>query len=122
LILVDTAVWADHFGKSDDHLVLLLDQGLVTIHPFVIAELALGNLRNWKDTVAMLESLPQASLADQAELLAFIQIEQLQGSGIGLVDTHLLASCRLDLGTRLWTRDKRLRASAEKLGVAWNDA
>ncbi|MEO6944797.1 MAG: hypothetical protein ABI053_08815 [Lacisediminihabitans sp.] len=40
-----------------------------------------------------------------------------------LVDTsvwidHLLASVLLTAGASLWTRDKRLRAAAESLGVA----
>lgn len=118
MILVDTSIWADHFGKAEVRLVRLLDQGLVAIHPFIIAELALGNLCDWSGTVAMLEALPRVATASEAELIAFIDAEALQGSGIGLVDAHLLASCRLNPGLGLWTRDKRLAARAGAMGVA----
>ena len=39
------------------------------------------------------------------------------GVGIGYVDAHLLASARLG-GAMLWTRDKRLHATAAELGLA----
>ena len=54
-----------------------------------------------------------------AELLAFIEQEQLFDSGCGAVDIHLLASARLLPGARLWTLDKPLHALARRLGVAW---
>jgi predicted nucleic acid-binding protein len=40
------------------------------------------------------------------------------GQGIGYVDAHLLAAARLSPDTKLWSRDKRLAAAAERLGVA----
>ena len=40
------------------------------------------------------------------------------GEGIGYVDACLLAATALGDGLRLWTRDKRLRAVAERLGLA----
>ena len=39
-------------------------------------------------------------------------------SGIGYVDTHLLAAARLTAGTTLWTHDKRLHAVADRLALA----
>jgi len=44
VILVDTYVWIDHLGARDDKLVALLNAGMVLGHPFVIGELAVGNL------------------------------------------------------------------------------
>jgi predicted nucleic acid-binding protein len=38
--------------------------------------------------------------------------------GIGYVDAHLLAAARLMPDVRLWTFDKKLAASAVRLGVA----
>lgn len=38
--------------------------------------------------------------------------------GIGYVDAHLLAAVRLTHGSGLWTRDRRLGAVAQRLGVA----
>jgi predicted nucleic acid-binding protein len=44
MILVDTSVWIGHLRGSDETLARLLDSGEVLAHPFVIGELALGNL------------------------------------------------------------------------------
>jgi predicted nucleic acid-binding protein len=117
VILVDTSVWADHFRARDERLVALLGQGLVAGHPFVTGELALGNLRHAPETIAMLRALPQASVATEEELLILIQSEKFAGIGIGLVDAHLLAACRLGPGTSLWSRDKRLAARAALMGL-----
>lgn len=57
-------------------------------------------------------------VATPAHLTMLIEAEKLYGTGIGYIDAHLLASVRLTPGTQLWTRDKRLRAHAERLGVA----
>jgi hypothetical protein len=45
VILVDTSVWVDHLRAGDKVLGALLETGMVLMHPFVIGELALGNLR-----------------------------------------------------------------------------
>jgi predicted nucleic acid-binding protein len=118
MILVDTSIWADHFGRRDADLALLLDGEEALGHAFVTAEIALGNLPDPGGILAMLESLPQAAVATQAELMSLIESAKLAGSGIGFVDAHLLAGCRLS-AAMLWTRDKRLRAMAEALGLAW---
>ena len=44
MILVDTSVWVDHLRFGDEALAGLLETGRVLVHPFVIGELALGNL------------------------------------------------------------------------------
>ena len=118
MILVDTAVWADHFGRSDEVLAGLLEREQVLGHAFVTAEMALGNLADPLATIAMLNALPQAYVATHAELMTLIEHASLSGSGIGFVDTHLLAAASLS-GALLWTRDKRLRAQAERLELAW---
>ena len=46
MILVDTSVWIDHLRAGEDRLVTLLDSTQVLCHPFVVGELACGNLRN----------------------------------------------------------------------------
>jgi predicted nucleic acid-binding protein len=45
MILVDTSVWVDHLRKGDRNLAALLTASNVLMHPFVIGELACGNLR-----------------------------------------------------------------------------
>ena len=58
-------------------------------------------------------------IVSHAELLAFVEWQQLFGVGIGLMDAHLLASARASPETLLWTRDKRLHTQAVRLEVAF---
>lgn len=118
MVLVDTSVWADHFRSAEPHLSALLGAGRVRMHPFVVGELALGNLRDWRTTVSMLRTLHALAIVGQDELLAFVEENALAGSGIGFVDANLLAAARA-AATLLWTRDKRLHAKAAELGLAW---
>ena len=118
MILVDTSVWVDHLRARERTLVHLLETGQVLTHPFVIGELALGNLRQRGAILGSLRVLPQAILAAEHEVLDFIERHRLFGIGIGYVDAHLLAAARLTPATTLWTRDKRLRAAASKLSLA----
>ena len=118
MILVDSSVWIDHFRHGESALVGLLDTGQVLAHPFVIGELALGNLRQRAQVLALLGDLPQALVATEAEMLHFIGQHSLFGMGIGYVDAHLLAGARLTPDTSIWTRDRRLRAAAETLSLA----
>ena len=118
MILVDTSVWVDHLRAGDHTLVRLLESKQVLIHPFVIGELALGNIRQRANLLAELQNLPQARLASDQEVLRFIELHELFGMGIGYVDAHLLASVRLTAGASLWTRDKRLLDIAGHLGTA----
>jgi predicted nucleic acid-binding protein len=118
VILVDSSVWVDHLRDGDETLARLLDDGRVIAHPFVVGELALGNLRQRELILTALQDLPQAVVASDIEALRFINQQALYGLGIGYVDAHLLASARLTAGGSLWTRDKRLQAVADRLGVA----
>jgi predicted nucleic acid-binding protein len=118
VILVDTSVWIDHLRSGDAVLAGLLDDSQVLSHPFVIGELALGNLRQRESILADLLRLPQASSASDVEVMHLIQREVLFGIGIGYLDAHLLAATRLTPGASLWTRDRRLSAAAERLSLA----
>lgn len=118
MILVDTSVWIDHLRSGDTVLVALLERGQVLAHPFVVGELALGSLRQREVVLEALLDLPQVKVATDAEVRHFISSQALSGLGIGYVDVHLMAAVQLTPGTSLWTRDKRLHAAAEKLGVA----
>ena len=117
MILVDTSVWVDHFRARDDQLIDLLERTAVVMHPFVVGELACGNLANRNSTVELLQQLPAATLAEHGEVLGFIAQRKLFGKGVGYVDAHLLASVAIG-GDELWTRDRRLRTLALKLGCA----
>lgn len=87
------------------------------MHPWVIGELACGNLRHRTQILNLLQGLPGATVAKDVEALALIEREQLMGRGIGYVEAHLLASARLSR-CWLWTHDRRLAARADDLGVA----
>ncbi len=115
MILADTSVWIDHLRKGDAVLDGLLNNGQVLTHPFVIGELALGVLRQRKIVMNALQNLPQATIATNDEVLGMIDSWGLHGDGIGYVDAHLLAAVGLTPGTVLWTHDKRLRTTAERL-------
>jgi predicted nucleic acid-binding protein len=118
VILADTSVWVDHLRVGDTALAGLLDAGMVLAHPFVIGELALGNLRQREIVLKALADLPHASVATDAEVLHFIERYALSGRGIGYIDAHLLASVKLTAGAELLTHDKRLRGLAVQLGLA----
>lgn len=118
MILVDTSVWIDHLRASDQALAGLLDHGAVLAHPFVIGELALGNLRQREIVLNALSDLPHANLATDMEVLNFIHRRRLFGRGIGYIDAHLLAAVQLTAGTELWTKDQRLHGVAVYLGLA----
>jgi predicted nucleic acid-binding protein len=117
VILVDTSVWIDHLRNSDSTLVNLLNTGRVLAHPFVMGELALGNLRQREVILDVFNNMPRAKIATDEEVLAFINQSKLYGLGVGYIDAHLLTSVRLTPGTLLWTRDKRLCAAASQLGL-----
>lgn len=95
----------------------LLDESLVVSHPFVIGELACGNLRNRREILGLLATLPAAPMAEQAEVLRLLDTERLYGCGLGWIDVHLLASARL-MACSLWSLDKPLVLAAESLRVA----
>ena len=118
MILVDSSVWVDHLRADNQTLVRLLENGQVLAHPFVIGELALGNIRQRSDLLADLQGLPKAGVASVQEIVRFIEPHELFGLGIGYVDVHLLAAVRLTFGASLWTRDKRLHEVSSHLGIA----
>ena len=121
MILVDTSVWVDHFRSLDPVLVNALEGGLVLVHPFVLGELACGNLRRRGETLELLQNLPGVPTATDAEALEFIERRSLMGRGIGYIDVHLLAAVALADAGRLWTRDLRLAAVAAELNLSFTE-
>jgi len=118
VILVDTSVWIDHLRTGVEDLANLLNRGLVFSHPFVIGELACGNLHDRANILGLLGDLPQVPVATDPEVLFFIERHELMGRGIGYIDAHLLAATSLDGTARLWTRDRRLQDMADSMGLA----
>jgi hypothetical protein len=120
LILADTSIWIDHLRSGNEQLRSYLNDGSIAIHPFIIAELALGSLQKRIETLALLDLLPQVRVAQIDEVRFAIEARSLYSRGIGLIDAHLIASIFLNPPTLLWTRDKQLRRVAEDLGIHAN--
>jgi predicted nucleic acid-binding protein len=118
VILVDTSIWIDHLHRTEPALVDALTRAAVLQHPMVIGELSLGTLRDRSTMLAMIANLPAAPVASHGEVARFVEAQELYGQGLSLVDVHLLASVTLAPGATLWTRDKRLKRVAERLGRA----
>ncbi len=117
MILADTSVWIDRFRSGNQELHKQLKRGQITIHPCIIAELALGTLKARSRTLALLDLLPQVRVAQLNEIRTLVEARRLYGLGIGLTDTHLIASVLINPPTLLWTRDKQLRKAAESLSI-----
>jgi predicted nucleic acid-binding protein len=117
MVLVDTSVWIGHFRVASLPLVRLLKETKVVVHPFVIGELACGQLARRHEVLALLGKLPRLAPVSDTEALAFIEGNHLAETGIGWVDVHLLASARLACAS-VRTADKALARVARRLGLA----
>jgi predicted nucleic acid-binding protein len=117
MVLADTSVWVEHLRRGEPRLASLLRAGEVLCHPFVVGELACGNLRRRDEVLGLLGALPGVGKADDDEVLAFIKRHRLHGKGLGWVDAHLLAASAL-ARQPLWTLDVRLARAAAGLGLA----
>ena len=94
----------------------LLLEGAVAIHPFVVGELACGNLKNRAALLESLQALPRVVVASDDEVLELVERRKLWGQGIGWVDAHLLASTLVS-GCDLCTNDERLKRAAGLVGA-----
>lgn len=118
MILPDTSIWIDQLRAGDPELIAQLEIGTIVIHPWVIGEIALGNLAHRSRTLQALKELPAAPIVAIAEVFDIIEERSLHGLGIGYVDVQILASALAVPGTMLWTRDQRLHSAATRLGMA----
>lgn len=122
MILVDTSVWIDHLHRVEPALVEALYADEVGSHPLVVEELALGGIGERAAVLTLLSRLRPFPVADHDEVLALVDGHRLWGRGLGAVDAHLLASALLRAGSRLWTRDRRMREAGRLLGIALVEA
>jgi len=118
MVLVDTSIWVTHLRQGSRQLEKLLMDAEVMCHPFIIGELACGNLKNRNEIISLLQSLTLAPTIKFQEFLFFIDRNHLIGKGIGFVDVNLLASAQL-AGVPLWTADKRLKSAADQLELTF---
>lgn len=117
MILADTGVWIDHLRKRDIRMQQLLEDEQIVMHPFIVAELALGSLHDRRRTLSQLESLWEVKVARISEVRRVIEAHKLYSKGIGFVDIHLLASCLITPQVSLWTRDTALNRAAKSLSI-----
>jgi len=115
-VFVDTSVWIDHLRRGEPLLQDFLSAGQVATHPFIIGELACGNLSNRVELLALLSALPLVTVATNEEVMHLIDQHNLNGKGMGWIDMNLLASALIS-HIPLWTRDRRLAAAAKTLGI-----
>ena len=118
MILADTSIWIDHLRGGDAVMTEQLERGSIAMHPFVLGEIALGSLKSRAELLQLLEALPGTLIAADAEVMHMLDERALFGRGLGWVDVHLLAATLLTPGLRLWTRDRRLHAVADEIGLA----
>ena len=114
VILADTSIWIDHFRNNNEKLAHTLLAEQVTCHPFIIAEIALGSLRNRSVVLGLLDDLPSLPVVLPGEVRVMIETRRLFSRGIGYVDASLLASClvvpgRHTLDTRPESGGNRVR-------------
>jgi len=118
MVFVDTSVWISHLRTGNPALAFLLEKEEVAIHPFIVGELACGNLKNRSQILELLQSLPETMEISHEEAMEFIRSRQLMGKGLGYIDIHLLASAVLT-GIPLWTLDKKLKAISIRLQIVY---
>lgn len=116
MTLIDTSIWVNHFRERDAKLVQLLIDGEAGVHPFVVGELACGNLKNRDATLDNLIRLPHARVASETEVRLLLDASRLWGNGLGWVDVHLLAAAKLS-GWALFTADRALRRAGSAIGA-----
>jgi predicted nucleic acid-binding protein len=114
--LVDTSVWIEHFKKKNSKLTLLLLDGKVATHEFILGELSLGHFET-KDRPIIFERLSflnKIATSSHEEVIQFSRQHKLAGKGIGWIDCHLLHSS-IKHSVPLVTLDRKLEALYKKL-------
>lgn len=76
MILVDTSIRFDHLRSGNASLAGLLHNNADLAHPWVTGELAMGNLRQRGEVLALLSGLPQATVAEDREVLDLTQLRR----------------------------------------------
>jgi hypothetical protein len=105
--------------ESDKNLIRLLEQRLVACHPFIIGELACGDIKNRHEIISLLNDLPSTDILDHDDIMEFIEYRTIMNKGIGYVDVHLLASALVS-ETALWRFDKALRNISKQLSIQYD--
>lgn len=116
MILADTSVWVNHLRRGDRNLVGMLQAESVGLHPFILGEIAAGNLRNRERVLAYFASLPELPVAYESEVHHLLESRRLWGSGLGWIDLHILTAAKLS-GWHLYTADRAMNQAAARLEI-----
>ena len=116
-VLVDTCVWIDHFVRSTGSIAERLASISIVMHEFIQGELVLGAIPRNHPAADYIDAMPRLATVPHPMMMEFIRFHRLEGSGIGWIDAHLLASAKLATA-EIWTTDRALRKAAQRCGVA----
>jgi predicted nucleic acid-binding protein len=114
VILADTSDWIEMLEGRHAALAEQLLQEQVLLHPWVLGELALGNLADRAANLGQLSLLSAAPVVEEKRVMALIERHRLHGSGLGWVDCQLLASAKA-MRANLWTQDRALKRAWERV-------
>ena len=104
-------------GAYKPELGTLIANDQLCIHPFLIAELALGSLPDRRKILVYLDQLISIRPVRLEDVRHMIEDRGLASKGIGLTDAHLIGSCLTTPGTQRWTLDGKLGKVAESLSI-----
>jgi hypothetical protein len=120
MVLIDTSVWIRFLMGREPfvgELKRLLAAGEATAHGLVHGELLMGDFGSGrKKLLGDYDKLFQAAIVPHRDVIAFVEMRNLSGRGIGWIDVHLLASALVGR-LSLWTADSRLSVVADELGI-----
>jgi predicted nucleic acid-binding protein len=119
MVLVDTSVWIRSFAGREPfarELDRLLSTDQVAGHELVHGELLIGDRGGRTKFLSSYRRIFQAAIIPHKDVVAFVEVRDLHGRGVGWIDIGLLASAIVS-GFKLWTADPRLSAMANEFGV-----
>ncbi len=119
-VLADTNIWCKYFRYGNPLLSQLIENDFLAVHPIVIGELAVGNLKARDQTIYDLQAFPMVKVASNEETHFLLSKHELWGKGIQWNDLLILASVIASPGKLLWTQDRRLAEIAKSFSVSYD--
>jgi predicted nucleic acid-binding protein len=115
-ILIDTNILSKHLRSENQRVKALIESGQVVTHPFILGELALGQMSDRMVKMAASETLPILPVADLDEVRLLIEVRKLYTRGIGYGDAHSISSLLMvQTLIDLWRDDVHLASVAKDL-------
>jgi predicted nucleic acid-binding protein len=119
MVLIDTSVWIRFLLGREPfvrELKRLVTAGEAAAHDLVHGELLIGDFGGRKKLLHDYDKLFQAAIIPHRDVVAFVEMRNLHGRGIGWIDVHILASALVSR-LKLWTANSRLSVIADEFGV-----